>query len=263
MLKLSTINCLKSINNYTQHTLLNYKNKRLMKTIVISKKLTVILIILALLSMFIGANYYSHRVIAKKGYSHTIVIDAGHGGKDNGASGVNTEVKEAELNLAIAYMLKEKFEQYGIEVILTRKDANSLASNKEPNIKRKDMALRREIIQDSQPDLVLSIHMNTYTLPTRRGAQVFFHAESDSSKLLADNIQRNLNTNLNMPYVGREFPRLKGDYYLLKCTEFTSVIIECAFLSSPEDEKLIISLEYQYELVYSIFAGTIAYLNHL
>ena len=120
------------------------------------------------------------------------------------------------------------------------------------------MQKRREIIIKANPTLVLSIHMNNYSMQSRRGAQVFYKSGDENAKALATKIQNSLN---QMPTASRSCDILKGDYYLLNCTNYPSAIIECGFLSNPEDEKLLISNDYQEELAYTIFKGIIEYLS--
>ncbi len=186
-----------------------------------------------------------------------VVLDAGHGGIDGGVSGVKTGVKESELNLKVVKKIERYLSDAGICVTLTRTSDAGLYGVATSSLKRKDMQKRKEIIEETKPDLVVSIHMNKYSLSTRRGAQVFFKENDERGKLLADSLQESFN---QMEEAVRECTALKGDYYILNCTEYPSVIAECGFLSSPEDEALLISDTYQESLAYSIFKGIVGYL---
>ena len=93
----------------------------------------------------------------------TVCIDAGHGGVDGGVTGVNTGVKESDLNLSVSRLLKEHFESCGITVVMTRKTKDGLYGTATSGFKRRDMEKRREIIEQSKPDMVISIHMNKYS----------------------------------------------------------------------------------------------------
>ncbi len=188
----------------------------------------------------------------------TVVLDAGHGGIDVGVTGVNTGVKESDVNLAIVKKLQVEFEKAGINVVLTRKTEGGLYGLAVKGFKKRDMQKRREIVEKTAPAVVLSIHQNAYPRSTRRGAQLFFRKDSAQGALLADNIQRELNA---MPECVKKSEALAGDYYMLNCTEFTSVICECGFLSSPEDEKLLSSEEYQQKIAYAVYKGVISYLS--
>ena len=115
----------------------------------------------------------------------TVVLDAGHGGIDNGVSGKYTGALESDLNLAITKKVKNNLIKAGINVVLTRESSNGLYGLATKNRKRKDMLKRKEIIEGASPNLVVSIHQNYYSLPSRRGAQVFFDAGKEESKNLA------------------------------------------------------------------------------
>ncbi len=186
-----------------------------------------------------------------------VVLDAGHGGIDGGVAGVNTGIKESELNLSVVKKIEKYLIDAGINVVLTRTSEAGLYGVASSSLKRKDMQKRKEIIEKAKPDLVISIHMNKYSLSTRRGAQVFYKKSDDSSKLLAQSIQDNFN---QMKEAVRSCAALAGDYYILNCTEYPSVIAECGFLSSPEDEALLVTEEYQDALAYTVFKGIVGYL---
>lgn len=186
----------------------------------------------------------------------TVVIDAGHGGVDGGALGYTDGVRESDLNLEIALKLKKYFLTSDIGVVMTRSDKNGLYGSATDGFKKRDMLKRKEIITETQPDLVISIHLNKYSTHSRRGAQVFFKNTSEEGILAANRIQTELNRNIN---TWREYEALKGDYYILNCTDFPSVIVECGFISNPEEAKLLTTAEYQDKLAYNIFAGTVSY----
>lgn len=186
-----------------------------------------------------------------------IVLDAGHGGIDSGVSGVNTKVKESELNLKVVKKLQNYLVGAGFSVVLTRSSEAGLYGTATSNLKKKDMLKRKEIIEDAKPTLVVSVHMNKYSLSSRRGAQVFYKGQDEDSKLLAENLQKSFN---QMDTAVRECSALTGDYYILNCTEYPSVIAECGFLSNPRDEALLITEEYQDKISYAIFKGIVGYL---
>ena len=186
-----------------------------------------------------------------------IVLDAGHGGVDGGVIGTKTGVKESELNLKLVKKLEKYLVGAGMNVVLTRSSDAGLYGVATKNLKRKDMEKRKEIIEDAQPTLVVSIHMNKYSLSTRRGAQVFYKEGDKASKLLAKSIQSSFN---DMEEAVRDCSELSGDYYILNCTDYPSVIAECGFLSNPQDEALLVTDEYQESLAYAVFKGIVTYL---
>lgn len=189
---------------------------------------------------------------------YTIVVDPGHGGVDPGSIGYKTKVKESELNLKLSLMLAEKLRAVGIRVILTRTDDNGLAKGLTGKaFKKEDMRLRKEMINKLRPNMVISVHMNSYTNHTLRGAKVFYDKTSSVSQQIAESIQEQFATYLeasnNVASV--------GDYYMLKCTESPSIIAECGFLSNERDEKLLLDQSYQDKIVNCIFNGIINFLN--
>lgn len=189
---------------------------------------------------------------------YTIVVDPGHGGIDPGSIGYKTKVKESDLNLKLSLMLAEKLRAAGVRVILTRTDDNSLASGSTgKTFKKEDMKLRRNMINKIRPNMVISVHMNSYTNHTLRGAKVFYDKSSDISRQIAENIQEQFSKNLeasnNVASV--------GDYYMLKCTDSPSIIAECGFLSNERDEQLLLDPAYQQKIVNCIFNGIIQFLN--
>ena len=118
------------------------------------------------------------------------------------------------------------------------------------------MKKRKQIIEENNADLVISVHQNKCPYPSRRGGTVFFDKNSESGKKLANCIQASLN---QMDECAKKNEALVGDYYMLKCTPNPSVIVECGFLSNPDDEKLLISEEYQKNIAYAIFKGAVSY----
>ncbi len=187
-----------------------------------------------------------------------IVLDAGHGGVDNGVCGINTGVKESEINLAVVKKLQKYLEDAGMSVVLTRNSDAGLYGIATKNLKKRDMQKRKEIIEKAEPHLVVSIHMNEYTTTTRRGAQVFYKKDSLEGKKLALSIQDSFN---DMKESLRDFSPLIGDYFILNCSDFPSVIAECGFLSNPEEEALLVTEEYQDDIAYAVFKGIVGYLS--
>lgn len=230
--------------------------------IILRKKLILIIsIFLIIILSFVTAL----SVVSSSGgeipaYPINVVIDAGHGGIDHGTAGCSKKVYESDINLAIAYKLKSYFEKANIGVIMTRKDKNGLYGSSIAGFKKRDMLKRKEIITSSGADLVISIHLNKYVLPSRRGAQVFFRQDCPLGTLAAKKIQEKFNKSINTE---RELSALKGDYYILNCSEIPSVIAECGFLSCPEEEELLIDEQYQDKIAYNIFAGCIAYFGEI
>lgn len=189
--------------------------------------------------------------------TYTVVIDAGHGGPDPGSIGYKTKTFESDLNLKISKLLEEKLKNSGINVVMTRKTDEALAEGRGKAFKKKDMELRKEIIKKVRPNMVVSIHQNSYTNHSLHGAQVFYDKTSDISKQIAGLIQTEFQKNLEQANKCTS----PGDYYMLKCTTAPSVIVECGFLSNEAEEKLLLTDEYQQKIVNSVYLGIINFLQ--
>lgn len=181
----------------------------------------------------------------------TVVIDAGHGGIDGGVTGVNTQTPEAEINLAVAKSLRHFLLQKGYNVVMTRKNSDGLYGLSSKNKKLEDMQKRKEIIQNAAPDLLVSIHQNYFPRSNQRGAQVFYAPKSELGAEMAASMQQLLNTNLE----ASKRKAAEGDYFILQCSEYPSLLVECGFLSNPEDEALLLKAVYQEKIAYTLFCG--------
>lgn len=187
---------------------------------------------------------------------YVVVIDAGHGGVDGGSVGIVTGNTENVLNLEYAKCLKQILEKNGIRVVMTRTTLDGLYDNNSENRKKDDMLKRKEIILKSKADLVVSIHMNSYPLKSCRGAQVFYNKESQNSQILAFSVQKIFSEELEFSKENAEI----GDYYILNCSDIPSIIIECGFLSNPDEDRLLANTEYKQRFCYTIFKGLGKYL---
>lgn len=219
------------------------------------KRMT-ILIIIAIFLVIVTVVFYFTAIqtsIAKPEY--VVVIDAGHGGIDGGCEGYAGTV-ERDINLEYAKTLKSYCDDFGFKTVMTRTNENGLYSPFASNKKKDDMLARQKIIEKTNPDIVISIHMNSYAVSSSRGAQVFFNSEIENSKLLADEIQKQFVKNLVKPRQTTQ----KGDYFILNCTNIPSVIVECGFISNQEEEQLLISDGYKDKVCYSILCGILSYM---
>ncbi len=229
--------------------------------IVVKKKSVIaasILLVVIVLSSVLVATLVVSQDKATAGAVYTVVLDAGHGGIDAGVKGVNSGTMEREVNLAIVLETKKQLEAQGIAVVLTRTDENGLYDTTEPGFKRRDFERRKEIIATADAQCVVSVHCNKFPDSSRRGAQCFFENTSAESALLASAIQAPLNT-INERETARSFDALRGEYYMLKCTTLPSAIVECGFLSNPEDDALLNTPSYITELATAIANGILSY----
>ena len=205
-----------------------------------------------LLSIYVALLCVRTRAAASPSDRFTVVIDAGHGGIDGGVSGITTGVKESELNLDIARKLKTKFDKSGAKTVMTRKTEAGLYGIYSKGFKRRDMQKRKQITLNAKADVFVSIHLNYYSSPSRRGAQVFYKIDDEKSKSLADIVQAELNGGKECE---RDYTALTGDYYVLNEADCAAILCECGFLSNAEDEKLLLTDEYRAEIAEKIFNG--------
>ena len=187
-----------------------------------------------------------------------VVLDAGHGGIDNGVSGILSGQKESEINLDVVKRTERYLISAGIGVVLTRSSDAGLYGVASVSLKKRDMLKRKEIIQNANPTLVVSVHMNYYPNSTRRGGQVFFRKDSERGKVLAERLQSSLN---ELYAEVKDYSPLSGDYYILNCSEYPSVIAECGFLSNPKDDELLKTEEFRDKVAYALFKGIVEYLS--
>lgn len=187
--------------------------------------------------------------------THTIVIDAGHGGKDGGATGKVSGVTESFLNLEYAKTLGAFCKEYGLKPIFTRKDMGGLYNESASNKKKSEMENRKKIIENSNADLVVSIHMNSFPSSSARGCQVFYGEGNDSGLALAESVSTALNTHLEY---AKKTPKV-GDYFVLNCTQKPAVLVECGFLSNSEEESLLQDETYKNKLCYQILCGILQF----
>lgn len=205
-----------------------------------------------LLSTYVAVVCVRTRAAASPSEKFTVVIDAGHGGIDGGVSGITTGVKESELNLDIARKLKEKFDKSGAKTVMTRKTEAGLYGIYSKGFKRRDMLKRKQITLNAKADAFVSIHLNYYSSPSRRGAQIFYKTDSERSRTLANIVQTELNSTEETK---RDYTALAGDYYVLNEADCAAILCECGFLSNAEDEKLLLTDEYRDKIAEKIFNG--------
>lgn len=184
---------------------------------------------------------------------YCVVLDPGHGGGDPGKVGING-AKEKNLNLLIAQKVNMRLAEAGVRVVMTREDDTALDSKSE------DMKKRVSIINETNPDMAVSIHQNSYTDSSVKGAQVFYHANSKKGKDLAFLMQEEL---CKMDASNRREAKANESYYMLKKTEVLTVIVECGFLSNPDEAEQLCQEEYQEKLADTICEGIIKGLDKL
>ncbi len=189
-----------------------------------------------------------------------VVLDAGHGGVDGGVTGKKLGLKESELNLSITHFLRAELEEMGFEVTLTRKTEAGLYGAATRGFKKRDMQRRKEIIEEANPDLVVSIHQNFYPTKNARGGQVFYRKNDENCKRLALSVQEKIN-GLYEKEGAKKRVAQTGEYFMLQCAVCPSVIVECGFLSNAYDEQLLSEEGWQKRLAQSIASGIVGYFS--
>lgn len=209
-----------------------------------------ILIILLLSALFINTKVNALMPLSGK----IIVIDPGHGGKDPGT--ISNTTYESDINLAISKALEIELSKTGATVILTRDDDYDLSNPNARWRKKSDFDNRINLINNSNANLYLSIHLNYLTNSAYYGPQVFY--DKEENKNLALTIQKILNTNLN---TNREIKKIPNETYMYDKLTIPGVLIECGFLSNPEEKNKLTTEEYQQKLASLIKDAIIEYFN--
>lgn len=203
--------------------------------------------------LLVTASYVNNSLYILEG--KTVCIDAGHGGKDPGK--VGNIKNEDDLNLAVTLKLKDILNSMGANVVLTRDSQNGLYEDGSLIwVKKDDMKIRREIIKESNCDVLISIHMNSHT-DNSRGAEVLYLKNHEKSELLAKSIKEQLDN--TSKYSKKRNIEPYDDLYILKNDNIPSVLIECGFMSEKNEEKLLNDEEYQKQLANYIALGIVKY----
>lgn len=191
---------------------------------------------------------------------HTIVIDAGHGGVDGGATSC-TGVLESNINLEIALRLEDLLHLLGHQTKMIRREDISVYTEGESIAQKKisDLKERVRIVNETENAVLISIHQNTFSDNRYGGAQVFY-ANTTNSKELANILQNTLVTTVN---TGSNRQSKKADgVYLMNKIEKTGVLIECGFLSNPAEEAMLRSDTYQKKLCCIVVSSLSVFLNN-
>ncbi len=181
-----------------------------------------------------------------------IVVDAGHGGADPGA--VRGSYLEKDITLPVSQKLADYLSQAGALVIMIREDDRDLAPDQRSSLaqkKRADLKQRVNIANQSGAHLYVSIHVNADPSSRWSGAQTFYHAKSERSKVTAVLIQEEMTRLLK----NTQRKAKVGTYYILSQTQMPSVIVEIGFISNPQEARNLVDEDYQTQVAYAIFSG--------
>lgn len=189
--------------------------------------------------------------ITAPGTKAVVVVDAGHGGFDPGKVGTRNTL-EKDINLAIAKKVEKKLKDSGYQVYMTRTEDKALCLESDTSKKRTDLKNRVEMINRTKPALAVSIHQNSYSAGTS-GAQVFYYKNSEEGKKLGNVLQNTIRD-----VIGDGNHRVeKGNdsYYMLRKVSCPFAIVECGFLSNPNEEALLCEEKYQQKMASGICEG--------
>lgn len=208
-----------------------------------------------MLLAIISFGYYNIVVQSVNSFNGiTIILDAGHGGRDGGSIGANGTI-EKEINLDYTLLLKELLVKHGYRVELTRKTDDGLYSPTSRNKKLSDMKNRMKIIEKANPNLVISIHMNSFKDKSASGASTYYRKGDTSGEICSNLIQKSLHAFCN----AKSSTSKIGDYYILNSSYYTAVLIECGFISNPEEEKLLNTNSYKQKFTNAVLNGILLY----
>lgn len=187
-----------------------------------------------------------------------VCLDVGHGGNDPGKVGVDGSL-EKDINLAIALKVRDYLEQSDVRVMMTREDDRGLYKESDSGKKAADMRNRCAMIDEAAPELVVSVHQNSYHDEAISGGQVFYYKTSEKGKKLAEILQKRFDYVLGEK--NRRLAKHNESYYLLLHVKCPIVIVECGFLSNWEEAALLNTPEYQDRMAWTIHMGIMEYLN--
>ncbi len=219
----------------------------------------VLLIVAAVFVAFCGSPSGG---IAKKDKTQrqTVIIDAGHGGFDGGATAPDGTT-EKDINLAISLKLEKILTLYGYDVIMLRDTDTALNTEGDTtrSKKRSDIMNRYAVMEANPDSIYLCIHQNNFSASYCHGAQMFYCKSTDGSKELAEAIQTSLR--ILQPDNDRVIKPCTDDVYLIYNAKTTAILVECGFLSNSDDLVNLKNDEYQMKLAFAISSGLNNYIN--
>ncbi len=218
--------------------------------------LTVLLMLFALLFSTLASHFGRNAeptLIPDQPLFSTVILDAGHGGEDGGTVSSGGYF-EKDLNLAICQQMQVMLQSNGVNTVMTRTEDILLYDRNVDYHGRKkalDLLARRKIGEETPDSLFVSIHMNSYPLSQYRGLQVWHSPNNSASFDFANQIQSTVATHLQ-PQNDRKVKAAGSNIYLLHHLKSPAVLVECGFLSNPEEAELLHDKEYQKQLAFLI-----------
>ena len=233
------------------------------------QKSTAAAVILLMLTEFVLARYSIRSITAVSPSFEafeappTIIIDAGHGGFDGGAVGVDGIV-EKDINLSIALKLYDLFTINGYDAILTRDRDIALNDETATTTRQKknsDIHNRFDLMKTYDNCIFISIHQNKFTQSKYFGAQVFYGPKNPESQLLGEIMQANL-IEMLQPENTRKSKPCTDSVYLIYNAPVPALLVECGFLSNADDAYKLVNADYQKRIAFAVFTGVSEYLNY-
>lgn len=191
----------------------------------------------------------------------TVIVDAGHGNFDGGA--VVDGVLEKDINLKIANSLSNMLKSAGFKVICTRTDDSSTESDPSATIaarKRSDLNNRLEILKQNPDAILISIHLNKFSSPSAKGAQMFYAPKNEDAKKLAECLKTSVKDLLQSENHRTTKAGTKSTF-LLYYSPIPAVIAECGFMSNEAEFLSLQTEKYQSQMAFAIFCGILKYFN--
>ena len=204
---------------------------------------------------FADARLYLRDTDTQESDSPVIILDAGHGGEDGGATGSNG-VQEKQLNLSLTRTLADLLRAAGYTVVETRTQDKLLytAGTQKGHKKQGDLSNRLKFTQSYPNSVFISIHMNTFPTPDCKGTQVWYSQNNAASKEWASALQASVKRYLQ-PENNRKIKAATSSIYILKHAQTPAILVECGFLSTPEECEQLCSEEYQKALALALFTA--------
>jgi len=220
-------------------------------------------ITLAVLIVIIGSIILQQsETMPTSGGMPAVIIDAGHGLPDGGASG-KSGVSESEINLKIAKIVEKELKKAGISTLMTREGEEGLYKSEGASTrskKREDLKERVKIFNGSGAKFVISIHMNYFGVEKYSGPQLFCPSGDEQAKRAAENIKNSMLENVGK-HCTRAIKEVESGIYIIDNCSIPIVLAECGFLSNRVEEKLLLTEKYQEKMGKAIAEGIITYLN--
>lgn len=234
-----------------------YFNRRILYVFSITVIVTAFCVLICNAYNRVSMETTENKVMGDSKYK--VIIDAGHGGEDGGAEASDGTV-EKDINLSIAKILRDMLLQGGFEVEMIRDEDVSVGDNSLQTVrerKRSDLEKRVELYNSDENNIVLSIHQNNFSQSQYSGTQIFYSDNTESQEL-SEYIRQAI-VGLVQPDNERQCKPADDSIYVLRNAKVPAIIIECGFLSNPQELEKLKDYEYQKELAFAIYMGFVEY----